>query len=223
VSESAAPLPFAPLHARFLGLLPRIEQHGRIFFRFLKCPHRQAEALAEMRALVWRWSLRLAQQGRDASAFGTALATFAARAVHSGRRLCGQEKARDVLSPRAQQRHGFAVEELPASTASAHETLHGTVLGQRQQDVFEERLRDNTVTPVPDQVCFRIDFPAWLATLTARERRIIRAMARNERTSDLSRQFEVSPSRISQLRAEFHADWERFCADPGADMPDGVV
>jgi hypothetical protein len=220
---TASPSPLAPLHARFLSLLPRIEQHGRIYFRGLKCPHRKAEALAEVRALAWQWFLRVAQQGRDAGEFVTALATFAARAVNSGRRLCGMEKARDVLSPVAQQRHRFAVEQLPASTATSHEALHGDVHGQRQQDAFEERLRDNTRTPVPEQAAFRIDFPAWLRTLTARERRLIRAMARNERTLDLSRQFAVSPGRISQLRRAFHADWERFCADPGADVSDAAV
>ncbi len=60
---------------------------------------------------------------------------------------------------------------------------------------------------------FRIDWPAWLATLTARERRLIRAMAQNERTKDLSRQFDLSPARISQIRREFREDWTRFCGE----------
>jgi hypothetical protein len=55
-----------------------------------------------------------------------------------------------------------------------------------------------------------MDFPAWLRTLTPRERRLIRAMARNERSTDLSQQFEVSPGRISQMRQEFRDDWLRF-------------
>jgi hypothetical protein len=38
-------------------------------------------------------------------------------------------------------------------------------------------------------------------------------MARNKRTLDLSRQFELSPARISQLRREFHDDWRRFLGD----------
>jgi hypothetical protein len=80
-------------------------------------------------------------------------------------------------------------------------------------DAYEERLRDNTITPVIDQVQFRIDWPAWLRTLTARERRLIRAMSRNERTLDLSKEFELSPARISQLRREFHDDWCRFLGD----------
>ena len=70
-----------------------------------------------------------------------------------------------------------------------------------------------------DQAAFRIDFPAWLGTLTGRERRLIRAMARNERTKDLSRQFEVSPARISQLRRAFHLDWLHF---HGENAPSGL-
>ena len=64
-----------------------------------------------------------------------------------------------------------------------------------------------------DQVQFRIDFPAWLKTLTGRERRMIRVMMRNERTKDVSKQFEISPGRVSQLRQEFKQGWERYCGD----------
>jgi DNA-directed RNA polymerase sigma subunit (sigma70/sigma32) len=136
-----------------------------------------------------------------------------ARAVKSGRKVCGQEKARDVLSPLAQQRQGFKVESLPTSIRTPRDHLYSSPLGQERQDAFEDRLRDNTVTPIPDQVQFRIDFPAWLKTLTPRERRIIKAMARNERTLDLSKQFEVSPGRISQQRCEFCVGWKRYCGD----------
>ena len=52
-------------------------------------------------------------------------------------------------------------------------------------------MRDNTQTPVPEQVCFRLDFPAWLETLTGRERCKVREMANNERTQDLSKWFDL--------------------------------
>ena len=94
---------------------------------------------------------------------------------------------------------------------AGHEHLDSSPQGQGRHDAFEERLRDNTITPVPDQVQFRIDLPAWLATRTARDRRLVRAMANDERTLDLSQRFEVSPGRISQRRREFHDDWRRFC------------
>jgi hypothetical protein len=58
-----------------------------------------------MVALLWHWHLRLAQRGKDVTRFPSALASFAARAVRSGRRVYGQEKDKDVLSPLAQTRH----------------------------------------------------------------------------------------------------------------------
>jgi hypothetical protein len=211
------------LRAGFEALLPRIEQHARIAFRDVRCPDRKAEAVAETVGLAWTWYCRLAEKGRDAAAFASALATLATRSARSGRRVCGAESANDVLSKHAQARHGFRVSSLPSSPRNAHENLYGDVLGQRQQDVFEERLQQNAVTPIPDQVQFRIDFPAWLRTLTARERRIIRAMLREERTKDLSRRFHLSPGRISQLRAEFKQGWRRFCGDAATEAGAAVA
>jgi hypothetical protein len=222
---SAAPSPSAlppgdQLHVIFLTLvLPRIERHGRIYFRHVQCAERREDAIAEMIGLTWQWFVQLARRGKDATRFVSALATFAARAVNSGRRMAGPEPAQDVLSPVAQWRHGFTVERLPSSTATPYEHRYATRHGQQQQDAFEERLHDNTITPVPDQVQFRIDFPSWLQSLTGRERRLIRAMAQGERTKDLSHRFEVSPARISQLRREFQQDWSRFCGDPPASDP----
>jgi hypothetical protein len=197
----------------FLALLPRIEQHARIYFRDIKCSHRQADKVAETVALAWGWFQRLAERGKDASQFPTVLASLAARAVRSGRQLCGQERANDAMSLRAQQRRGFQVETLPMSLRSTQQSLYGEVDGQRQQDAFEELLRDNTLTPVPDQAAFRIDFPSWLQTLTARERRVVRAMIQNEQTRDLSRRFGVSPGRVSQWRRAFERGWSTFTGD----------
>jgi hypothetical protein len=203
----------AQVHANFLTIVPRIEAHGKVYFRHLKCPHRREDAIQEMLALCWKWFVRLVERGKDPLQFPTTLAAYAAVAVRCGRRLTRPKRTKDVLSPRAQRLHGFKVESLPLSTRSSHEHLYSTPYGQRRQDAFEERLRDNTVTPVPDQVQFRIDFPAWLQTLTGRERRLIRAMSRNERTLDLSKQFDLSPGRISQLRKEFREGWTRLCGD----------
>jgi hypothetical protein len=208
-------LPLALLHAHFLLLLPRIELHGRIYFRHVRCPHRKADAIQEMRSLAWKWFLSLVEKGKDPADFVATFVGFLARAVRCGRRVAGMLKAKDVMNSAAQQRHGFKVEPFPFSHRADHERLYSDPKGQELHDAYEERLRDNTITPVPDQVIFRLDFPAWLATLTGRERRMIRLMARNERTLDLSRQFDVSPARISQLRREFRDDWLRFIADAG--------
>ncbi len=163
--------------------------------------------------MAWKWFLHLDEQGKDPGDFVKAFTTLLARAVNSGRRLAGTARAKDVMNPATQRRHRFTVEPLPASLSVRHEHLYGLVHGQQLHDAYEERLRDNTITPVPEQVQFRIDWPAWLATLTGRERLIIRAMARNERTLDLSKRFELSPGRISQMRREFHDGWTRFCGE----------
>lgn len=205
------------LHARFLIILPCVELHGRIYFRFLP-PHKKEDVMQEMRALAWKWYLRLLERGKDPCDFMKAFTTLLARAVGSGRRLVGLLKAKDVMNPATQRRFGFAVESLPASSCTSYERLYSDPNGQDQHDAFEERLRDNTTTPVPDQVQFRVDWPAFLGTLTGRERRIIRAMAKNETTKDISREFELSPARISQMRSEFHDEWEQFC-DGGQEPP----
>jgi hypothetical protein len=197
---SAAPL--AALHAAFLThVLPRVERHGRVYFRHVKCPDRKEELLAELRGLAWKWFVRLVRRGKQVLQFVSALATFAARAVNSGRRVCGHEKAKDVMSPVAQKKHGFVVGRLPDFS-----TLNGTPL--------EEALMDNTVSPVPDQVAFRLDFPVWRLSHWERDRRLIDALMLGERTKDVSEMFGLSQGRISQKRREFLEDWRRFTADP---------
>jgi hypothetical protein len=194
---SSAPSPDA-LRAAFLALLPRIRRHGEVVFRHVQCQNHKEDAIGEMVALAWKWLLRLAERGKDVSAFPSALCTYLGRAVRSGRRLCGQEKARDVLSARAQQRRNFAV-----GTLADVSTMSGNPL--------DEALHDNTRTPVPEQVCFRCDFPCWLASLGPRHRALAEDMALGHATQDLARRYGVSASRVSQLRRAFHADWTRFC------------
>jgi hypothetical protein len=189
--------PLAAQHAAFLAIVPRIERHGRVYFRHLKSAVQKEDAIAEMVALSWKWCLRLTERGKDVSRFPSTLASFAARAVRSGRRVCGQEKAKDVLSPLAQRRHGFAVGKLPD-----HETL--------SENPLCDALAENTVTPVDEQVCFRLDFPAWLTTLADRDRGIALDLMAGERTQDVSQKYGRSAGRISQMRGQFCEDWRRF-------------
>jgi TPR repeat protein len=179
--------------------------HAAIFFRHGRCPQRKDDCVAETVAVAWKWYRRLAERGQDARLFPLALASLAARHVKNGRRVCGQEKSRDALSPLAQARHGFVTGTLPE-----YETLSGNPLF--------EALHDNTRSPVDEQVCFRLDFPRWLARLGDRRRRIAQDMALGNRTKELARAYGLSQGHISQLRRELHLDWTLFCADP-ADCP----
>jgi hypothetical protein len=199
--QAGRPLPpgLEALQAHFLAILPRIERHARCYFRDRGADRRE-DAVAETVALAWRWFVRLAERGKDARRFPSVLAMFAARAVRGGRRVCGMEAGKDVLSGLAQQRHGFRVEKLPdLSTLSANP--------------LKEALADNTQSPVPEQVAFRLDFPAWMRTRTERDRRIIDDMMTGERTFTLADRFGISPARVSQLRREFCEDWRRFTGE----------
>ena len=194
----------AHLHASFLAIvLPRVLSHGRVCFRDVKCPHRREDAIQDMIGLAWRWHLRLAERGKDATCFPTALASYAARAVRSGSRVAGQERANDVLSPIAQRRHHFYVGRLPD-----FET--------RTEHPICEALLDNTKSPPDEIVCFKLDFLAWLASLTQRDRSIVEDLIMGERACDVANKYRLSPARISQKRREFCRDWFVYCGD---DIP----
>jgi hypothetical protein len=202
VTTPTDPAALARLQETFLAsVLPKVVSHGRVYFRHLKSAERKEEYVAEMVALAWAWHRRLAERGKDATHFPTALATFAARAVRSGKKLTGMDRAKDVLSPQVQQRKGFAVGKLPDCS-----TLDGSPL--------DEALHDNTRAPPDEQCAFRIDFPAWRASRTERDRLILDDLMLGERTLDVAGKHGLSPGRVSQLRRELHDDWEFFCAGP---------
>lgn len=184
------------LQAAFLSILPRILLHARITFRYLVCPHQREDAAAEMVALCWLWSIRLNQRGKDARQFPAVLASYAARSVKSGRRLCGQESAHDVLSSTAQQRRRFHVASL------VDDGLNGTVL--------ENALVDNRQTPPPEQAAFRIDFPDWLRSHQQRDRRVIEDLMAGEPARDIAQKHGLTSARVSQLRRRFKKSWERM-------------
>lgn len=191
-----------PLHATFLThILPRVVLHARIFFRGERCPGKRDDRIAEATAIAWKWYRVLVKRGKDPAQFPARFATLAALAVKNGRKVSGMEKAKDVLNSRAQVKHAFTVGSMPmASTLTANP--------------FAEALTDNTQTEIPEQVAFRLDFPAWLGTRTHRDRRIIEGMGKGERTSDLADRFGLSEARVSQMRCEFKEDWLRFTDHP---------
>ena len=184
----------------FQAAMPRLICHARCYFRHVRCRDKKADCISEMLGLCWKWWLRLVDRGKNPAKFVSVLASYAARAVRSGRRVCGQERARDALSTVAPQRHSFTVSSLPQTS-----TLNPNPL--------QEALIDNTRSPVPDQVQFRCDFPEWLLTHTRRDRTLAIEMAKGERTSALAHRFKISPARVSQIRRQLHDSWEQFTGD----------
>jgi hypothetical protein len=191
------------LHVGFLAVLSRIELHAQVYFRHLRCPGKKEDAVAEVVAVAWKWFLRATKKGKDVAEFVSAVATYAARHVRSGRKVWGQERRNDVLSTVCQQRNGFAVGRLAD-------------LGAEAGNPLDEALADNTRSPVPEQVAFRVDFPAWLNSRSDRDRRLALDLMAGERTLDVADRHGLTPGRVSQLRRDFYDDWQRFCRSADA-------
>jgi hypothetical protein len=195
-------------HDDFLALSPRVERHARVAFRHLDDEAR-AEAVAEAVAAAFAAHVRLKARGRDPAAFPSRLATFAVLHVKNGRHVGGHRSARDVLSRQAQQRRGFLVTSLPAS-ASTCDSRYAEVHGRHERDTLEECWRDDTQTPVPDQVAFRLDFPAFLQTLTERDRQMALALAEGHAAQQVAGRFGLTPGRVTQLRQQWQRAWLVF-------------
>ena len=193
------------LSVRFQEALPRIERHARFYFRHVACPDKKADRIADTVAVAWKWFLRLAARGKDASQFVSTLVALAARAVKSGRRVAGKERANDVLSIATHRKHGFCVESLPTTRPRAGSSV-------------AEALVENTVTPPDEQAAFRIDFPRWHGAYDERDRQIIDDLMVGERVKDVSKKYRISQGRVSQKRRNFYEDWLRFHGESETDI-----
>ena len=196
-------------HDDFLALSPIVERHARVVFRGLDAEARE-EAVAEAVAAAFEAHVALKARDRDPAAFPSTLATYSALRVKDGRHVGGRRSSRDVLSRKAQQRRGFRVEPLPASTRASFDNLYAEVHGQQKQDALEECLRDNTQTPVPNQVAFRLDFPAFLQTLTERDRQMALALAEGHLAKHVADQFGLTAGRVTHLRQRWQRQWLVF-------------
>lgn len=180
---------------RFVALLPVILNYVAPAFRTLR-PEARAEAIQEAVANAYVAYARLVERGREELAFATVLARFAVAQVWAGRQVGGRLNIRDISSVYAQRRKQFRLERLDRYDP--------------EEQCWREAIVEDRRTPVPDQVSFRIDFPAWLNSLPRRERKIAEALSTGERTSDVARRFGLSLARISQMRREFLESWNRF-------------
>jgi hypothetical protein len=195
-------------HAVFLTLIPKLQTHAQIQFRFIACQDQRADKISEVVALAWKWYVRLVEQGKDVHQFPTVFVRLVVKAVRSGRRLTGMEKAKDVMNSMTQQRHGFAVKSLPMPTRRSRQSIYSSLNGQRDLDTFEDRLKDNTVTPPPIAAAFRIDFPEFLDTLTDRDRAMATFLAQEHSAKRAAERFDVTPARVTQLRQQWRREWQ---------------
>ena len=146
---------------------------------------------------------RLVWAGKEDLAYATPLATFAIRQVIAGRRVGNKHNIRDVSSAVAQRRGRFTLRTLPAESSEVN--------------VWSEILADDTLTPVPDQVAFRLDFSAWLRIQQRRKRELARFLAVGNTVTEAAQRFCVSIPRISQLRSELQTSWRDFQSETAGE------
>lgn len=180
---------------RFPELLPQIEYYANCAFRKMDRERRE-DAIQEVRANAWCAYHRLVELGKEDLAYASVLARFAVAQYRDGRRVGAKINSRDVCSRQAQQKRAFRVHHLDSP--------------RRQGCNWEDGLTDNTRSAVPDQAAFRIDFPAWLSTQSRWNRRLVQSLIMGNRTKEVARCFEISASRVSQLRREFERSWHQY-------------
>lgn len=183
-----AACPAAPWQALCTAMLPTLRRYAVTAFRRLRGDNFD-DAVQEALANACVALANLARRGELQRAFPTILAQFAIRQVRAGRRVGNTGRRRDVLSPirGAQARPNCS----------------------RDADWLEAVLED-PYTPVFEQVCFRLDFPAWLDRLPALPRRVAETLALGHSTSEVAAACGVTPARTSQLRRELHSSWQAF-------------
>ena len=186
-------------HEGFLAMLPAIVRHIRIAFRYL-APEARQEAVQEATCNAMAAYEALAKRGKMAAAYPSVLARFAVAQTRDSRKVGGHLNCKDVLSEYCRRLKGVVVERLDKF--------------DRDEDQWVEAVVEDHHTPVLDQVAFRCDFPAWLDRLSRRNRKIAQALAAGHSTGKVSKRFDVSPGRISQLRRELHRSWHEFLGEP---------
>jgi len=83
---------------------------------------------------------------------------------------------------------------------------------QRRGEWREVLVEDRTAGPA-EIAMTRLDFASWLTTLSKRDRQLAEKLVLGETTGRVARTFRISSARVSQLRRELCANWERFVGD----------
>ena len=188
--------PLSPEHQQlFLQMLPGITNVARQRFAKLD-PEAKEEATAEVVAAAYLMFVSLVLDGRESLAYPTVLARYGVRRYRSGRKVAGSQGSRDVMSRRCQLARGITVEQLTRPSDD----------GSSWQEIVVE---DKNAGPA-EVAATRMDFSAWLKSLSKRDRKIAELLATGESTGRTAKKFDVSSARVSQLRRELRRSWQQF-------------
>ena len=183
------------VNEQFEQMLPRIRLMALHAFRN-NDPEQRYELTAEVVARAYAAFVRLAKQGRAEIGYATPLALFSIKQVKSGRRMGSKLNIKDVSSEYAQMNKGITMERL--------DRYH------KRKEIWKEVVVEDKKCGPAEIAAARIDFAAWLETLGRRERQIAKTLSTGETTGAVAKKFGVSPSRISQMRAQLKRAWHVF-------------
>lgn len=179
----------------FISLLPKIEQRlAHVYWHF--DPDRRDEAIQSATVFCLLSYMRLHERGCVRSVTASTLVWYAVLQVKCGRPAVGRANSKELLSPYAQRRRRITVTGLQAY--------------DRNQEHWIDDLAADKRASVADQVAVKLDFRAWLATLSHRTRRIAADLAMGFTTSETARKYRLSRGRISQIRRSLENSWREF-------------
>jgi len=129
----------------------------------------------------------------------TTLTKYAVAHYKVGRSIAHRLNVCDVSSKHCQRVKGVRTQSL---------SHYDEKEGQWQEILVE----DGRATPA-DVAASRIDFQAWLQSLSPRMRALAETLATGETTDAVATLFRVSAGRISQIRRKLMETWHQFHAD----------
>jgi hypothetical protein len=102
---------------------------------------------------------------------------------------------------------------MPQGCPKKKDVLSPRWIGPTRLDDFDPEQFVGRSTPIPEQVSFRQDVPAFMGTLNDRQRRMAVDLAGGMTTTEAAAKYDLSPGRISQFRREFKDLFDVFFAD----------
>jgi hypothetical protein len=179
----------------FLTMLPELNHRLRYAFHSLD-PESRDDAIEDGIVHCLLAYVRLFNKGREKSIRPSSLAWYATLQVRAGRQAGCQLNVKDPLSRYAQLKKGISVERLDVYSVNNEEWI--------------ESLAQDKRASVPDQVAARMDFRAWLSTLSERTSEIAKDLAFGFTTAEVSKRYGVTAGRISQMRRTLATSWSEY-------------
>lgn len=190
-------------HADFEAMIPSIERHAKIAFRYLDFEARE-EVVQETVCNACQAYLRLVELDKTDVAYASVLARFGISQTREGRKVGGKLNCRDVLSDYCQRKKNLLVQRLDHFDS--------------EEEAWAEILVEHKHAGPAETAIVRIDFATWLQSLPRRLRRVANFLADGETTTAAAKRFRVSQGRISQIRKELLLAWRRFQGEEPASV-----